>query len=208
MLNYEALRANYSLWEFESAVNGSARDNFWDVDIKAQYGATDLLTLFCLVPPFCLFPRCRCRDTQLHSRKKPASRRTREVREEKVLSKLKPNCFSSPIKLKTKLSRFPSSLLFCFLLSQMPLISVKAASGLVFFIFFIYVYCLRLSSCLQAGEGSDLVRIWCKFSKESALLQECTLHFQYIKNVISILPLHDPAEQSLLVFILGLHPFR
>lgn len=55
------------------------------------------------------------------------------------------------------------------------------------------VYCLRLSSCLQAGERSELVRICCRFSKEHSLLQESTLHSAH-QTVLSTFPPRDPAE--------------
>lgn len=167
------------LWEFEFAANSFARDDFWSVDMKAQCGATDLLALFCLVPPFCLFPRCRCRDPQCYWRpRQPATLMGAQKGQAAALL---------PSRLKWS---FQDSLHHC--LSTFPW-----EHHLALFIYIIYVYCLGLS-CWQAGGNSDLVRVWCK---------EHTWHFQYIKPVSSILALCDPAEQSSLLSIPGwLHP--
>lgn len=89
------------------------------------------LLFLCLLPPFCLplsaFQGEAIRGKSLRAR---------------VLSMLKPKCFSSPSKLATKLSSFSSPLFFHFLLHQMPQISMTAASDLIFCI------ALYISKCV------------------------------------------------------------
>lgn len=134
--------------------------------------------------------------------KEDASQGNREVGEDRELSKLKPNSFFSPAKPETTLLRFPSSLVFCFLLSQMPQVSLRALLCL----FVCVALGCRLVYKLGRGQtwsGPDVSSPGeaqcCRNALHTARTSEMSLVF---------LLLRDPVEQSLIVSILDwLHPF-
>lgn len=191
MSNYEASGANYSLWEFESAGSRSARDSFWHVSVKAQHGGTDLLSFFLAGATF--LPSPQCIPGRSHQREKKKKREKRSLRA-RVLATLKPNCFSSPSKLATKLSRFSSSFFFHFLLRQMPQISVTAASDPFFkIIFYIYVCVLPVvvilfTSWRKVRRGQDLLQVL----QGALCAAESTLHWVH-QAVMTIFPPCVPA---------------
>lgn len=193
MLNYVDFRANYPLCESESAVNNSARACFWDMGTQRYRSKPQTLPPSCLIPPCCLLPLCIRED---------ASQGNREVGEDRVLSKLKPNSFFSPTKPETTLLRFLSSLFFCFLLSQMPQVSVRAS--------------LCLFMCVASGchlvYKLGRAQTWSGPDASSPGEVQCCRNALYTARTsemsLAFLPLCETVEQSLLVFILDwLHPF-
>lgn len=103
-----------------------------------------MLSFFLAGPPFLPSPQCipGRREKKSEREKRKGEKRSLRAR---VLATLKPNCFSSPSKLATKLSRFSSSLFFHFLFCQMPQISATAASDL----FFKIILCIYV--CIACG---------------------------------------------------------
>lgn len=149
MSNYEASGANYSLWELESAGSRSAKDNLWDASAKAQHVGTDFLTFFFfwLVPPF--FPLSALQGEAIREKSLRA----------RVLSTLKPNCFSSPQQSCQDSLHHYSSTFYCAKCHRFPW-----QQPLTYFKKLFYIYMCAACGCHlvykpEVKRGQDVLQV-------------------------------------------------
>lgn len=181
MSNYEASGANYSLWELESAGSRSAKDNLWDASAKAQHVGTDFLTFFFfwLVPPF--FPLSALQGEAIREKSLRA----------RVLSTLKPNCFSSPQQSCQDSLHHYSSTFYCAKCHRFPW-----QQPLTYFKKLFYIYMCAACGChlVYKPERGQAWSGCAAGSPRSTLCSlESTLHRVH-QTVIIIFPPWAPAQ--------------